>query len=191
MGRVLQNSRSLNWRSAQSWRAACNGDLRARAALQSDGSEASGQECGGQHRLCLGQPWQMGSSRRGGGQHVAALICGHGGKARLAAAMHACKRFALIALLRSCLAAVLVVLAQIDSRLLRHDEYRHWWVDRETEGSATQLESLLRPLFEQQRLKQHQQDEQEELQREQQELGRQQQQQQPEQPAAARKRRWW
>lgn len=156
--------------------------------MQSDGSEASGQECGGQHRLRLGQPWQMGSSRRGGGQHAAALICGHGGKARLAAAMHACKRFALIALLRSCLAAVLVVLAQIDSRLLRHDEYRHWWVDRETEGSATQLESLLRPLFEQQRLKQHQQDEQEELQR----LEKQrQQQQQPEQPAGARKRRWW
>lgn len=106
--------------------------------------------------------------------------------------MHACMRFALIALLRSCLAAVLVVLAQIDSRLLRHDEYRHWWVDRETEGSATQLESLLKPLFEQQRLKQHQQDKQE-LQREQQELGRQQQQQQqqPGQPAGARKRRWW
>lgn len=33
----------------------------------------------------------------------------------------------------------------VDSRLLRHEEYRQWWIDRENQKYAEQLDMLLMP----------------------------------------------
>ncbi len=38
---------------------------------------------------------------------------------------------------------------QVDSRLLRHKDYKQWWIDKENQKYAEQLHGLLAPAYEQ------------------------------------------
>ena len=37
---------------------------------------------------------------------------------------------------------------QVDSRMVRHTEYKQWWFDKENQKYAAQLHALLMPAYE-------------------------------------------